>query len=222
MGQDVKASNRYLKRLKNSKINFIALSKNQADQFLKLTSRKVNEIIHWGIEDQPVNEIERDIDLLAVGSLIPLKNYSLFIKLVEVITRTNPEVRCKLVGTGPESSKLKTMARDKGIERNIEFTGLLNRTEIFKLMRRSRIFIHPSRFEGFGFVFAEALVNGMNIVSFNVGCAQEHPKWFIAKDEKDYILLIQKLLSGKLNFEPLNIFPISDTVNKYNGLYNLN
>jgi hypothetical protein len=30
------------------------------------------------------------------------------------------------------------------------------------------------------------------------------------------------LLSGKLNFEPLNIFPISDTVNKYNGLYNLN
>jgi glycosyltransferase involved in cell wall biosynthesis len=222
MGQDVKASNRYLKRLKNSKINFIALSKNQADQFLKLTNRKVNEIIHWGIDDQPVNEIERDIDLLAVGSLIPLKNYSLFIKLVEVITRTNPDVRCKLVGTGPESSKLKTMARDKGIERNIEFTGLLSRTEIFKLMRRSKIFIHPSKFEGFGFVFAEALVNGMNIVSFNVGYAQKNSKWFIAKDEQDFIDISINLLSSKLDFGVVNLFPLVETVNRYASIYGIN
>jgi hypothetical protein len=54
-------------------------------------------------------------------------------------------------------------------------------------MQRSKIFVHPSTFEGSGYVFAEALVNGMNIVSFNVGYAQQHPKWFIAEDEMDFI-----------------------------------
>ena len=221
MGQDVKNSNRYLKRLLDKKIKIIALSNNQAEQFLTLTNRKVDEIIPWGIDDQPASIVERDIDLLAVGSLIPLKNYSLFVKLVGEITKKNLDINCKLVGAGPELSKLKAMAKEKGIEKNIEFTGLLNRTEIFILMRRSKIFIHPSNFEGSGFVFAEALVNGMNIVSFNVGYAQEHHKWFIAKDERDFINLTQKLLSTPLDFTSVNLFPLTETVEQYASIYGI-
>ena len=115
---------------------------------------------------------------------------------------------------------LKEMTNKYGIDKNIEFTGLLSRKEIFKLMKKSKIFVHPSKFEGSGFVFAEALANGMNIVSFNVGYAQQSSKWFIAKDENDFISITNKLLSGNLNFEPLNIFPISETIKKYNKLYN--
>jgi len=48
------------------------------------------------------------------------------------------------VGTGPELSGLITLAREKGITENIEFTGLLSRNDIFKLMQRSKIFVHPS------------------------------------------------------------------------------
>jgi glycosyltransferase involved in cell wall biosynthesis len=219
MGQDVKSSNRYLKRLINKKIKIIALSENQANQFFDLTNRKVDEIIHWGIEDQPENSLRRDIDLLGVGSLIPLKNYSLFIKLVEEIAKKIPSVNCKLVGTGPELSKLKTMADEKGLKKNIEFTGLLNRKEIFKLMQRSKIFVHPSKFEGSGYVFAEALVNGMNIVSFNVGYAQKHSKWFIAKDEQEFINITKNLLSTELDFTPVNLFPMSETVARYASIY---
>ena len=80
MGQDVKASNKYLIWLKKSKTKFIALSKNQAELFHKLTNKKVTETIHWGIDDQQMISQERDIDLLGVGSVIPLKNYSLLIK----------------------------------------------------------------------------------------------------------------------------------------------
>ena len=83
MGQDVKSSNKYLNWLKNSKTRFIALSKNQAEQFFRLTKKRVDGLIHWGIENQKINVQNRDIDLLGVGSLIPLKNYYLFIKAVE-------------------------------------------------------------------------------------------------------------------------------------------
>jgi glycosyltransferase involved in cell wall biosynthesis len=222
MGQDVKSSNKYLRLLKNKKIKLVALSKNQSDWFFKLTNRNADEIIHWGIDNIPVSNCERDVDLLAVGSLIPLKNYSLFIKLVEMITPKNPDIKCMLAGTGPEEFNLKQFAKENGVEKNIEFKGILNRTEIFKLMQRSKIFIHPSKFEGAGYVFAEALSNGLNIVSFNVGYAQPHPKWFIAGDEEDFINITLSLLASKLDFSAVNPFPLAETVSRYASLYEIN
>jgi|WetSurMetagenome_2_1015567.scaffolds.fasta_scaffold06825_4 glycosyltransferase involved in cell wall biosynthesis len=219
MGQDVKASNKYLKWIKNTNTKFIALSKNQSELFQKLTKKNVTEIIHWGIDDQKIINQDRDIDLLGVGSLIPLKNYSLFIRIVEEIVKKNPDLKCKLVGSGPELLKLKTVTEVKRFSENIDFTGLLSRKEIFQLMQRSKILLHPSKFEGSGFVFAEALANGMNIISFNVGYAQEHPKWFIAKNEEDFISITRNLLTRNLNFDQVNLFPLQETVDRYARLY---
>jgi hypothetical protein len=114
-----------------------------------------------------------------------------------------------------------TLANAGRISGNIEFTGLLSRQEIFKLMQRSKIFVHPSTFEGSGFVFAEALVNGMNIVSFNVGYAQQHPKWFIAIDDQHFIKLTQDLLSTSLYYNPFNLFPLKETVERYVSIYGI-
>ena len=221
MGQDVKSTNKYLKRLIEKEIKFVALSENQANEFHKLTSKKADEIIHWGIDDQPVNNSGREIDFLGVGSLIPLKNYSFLIKTVEEVKKNFPQVSCKIVGAGPELSNLKSMAEQNGLIKNIEFTGLLNRKKIFKLMQRSKIFVHPSTFEGSGYVFAEAIANGMNILSFNVGYAQKHPKWSIANDDKDFIALSQKLLSSNLDFKPINLFPLSETIERYAYIYGI-
>jgi len=223
MGQDVQSSNYYLKILNNEKIKIISLSQNQSDEFYKITKRKVDDKIFWGIEDQDYNiNTERKIDLLAVGSLIQLKNYGLLIKTVAEIVKEFPKLVSKLVGEGPDFSKLKTMAANFGVDNNIEFTGLLSRKEIFELMKQSKIFVHPSKFEGSGFVFAEALANGMNIVSFNVGYAKQSEKWLIAKDDNEFIYHTKKLLSAKLSYEPLNNFPISETLHNYHQLYKLN
>ena len=88
-------------------------------------------------------------------------------------------------------------------------------------MQQSKIFVHPSLFEGSGYVFAEALVHGMNIVSFNVGFAQQNPKWFIAENEEEFIKLTINLLNKILNFNPINLFPLDETVNRYAELYGL-
>lgn len=223
MGQDVQASNYYLKILNNEKIKIISLSQNQSDEFYKITNRQVDEEIFWGIEDQDyrIND-ERKIDLLAVGSLIQLKNYELLIKTVAEIVKDFPKLVCKLVGEGPDFSKLKTMAANYGVDNNIEFMGLSPRKDIFKLMKQSKIFIHPSKFEGSGFVFAEALANGMNIVSFNVGYAKQSVKWLVANDDCAFISHTKNLLFSRLSYEPFNIFPISETVRKYHQLYNSN
>jgi len=88
-------------------------------------------------------------------------------------------------------------------------------------MQRSKIFIHPSKFEGSGYVFAEALVNGMNIVSYNIGCAHRNPKWFIAQNEQEIINITINLLASKLDFSAVNPFPLTETVNRYASLYEM-
>jgi len=223
MGQDVSPTNYYLRFLNKDMLKIVSLSQNQSAEFCKTVKRKVDGEIFWGVEVQDYNLTdERRIDLLAVGSLIPLKNYSLFVKVVAEIVEYFPDVVCKIVGDGPELSMLKDLAIQDGVNKNIEFTGLLSRKEIFKLMQQSKIFVHPSKFEGSGFVFAEALANGMTIISFNVGYAKKSDKWFIAEDDNDFAAITQKLLLAKLNYEPQNIFPISETVQKYHQLYTLN
>lgn len=223
MGQDVRLSNNYLRFINKNKISIISLSQNQSNEFFKITKRKVDDEIFWGIENQVYDvDYKREIDLLAVGSLIPLKNYTLLIKTLAEIVKIFSNIVCKIVGDGPEFLKLKTMAANYGVNDNIQFMGLKSRREIFKLMKNSKIFVHPSKFEGSGFVFAEALANGMNIVSFNVGYAKQSEKWQIANDDNEFIFIIKKLLLSKLSFEPFNIFPISETVHKYHQLYNLN
>jgi glycosyltransferase involved in cell wall biosynthesis len=221
MGQDVKKSNRYLRILKYAKFYIVALSNNQAEQFFNITSRNVNDIIHWGIDDQQFPLSERDIDLLAVGSLIPLKNYSLFVKLIANLVKNGVDIRAVLVGDGPQRAELEELTHEFGVTNNIEFSGLLNREDIFKLMQRSKIFVHPSLFEGSGYVFAEALANGMNIVSFNVGYAQNNPKWFIVKDEEEFIKTVKKLLNDKLDFSPANIFSLKETIKRYASVYGI-
>lgn len=221
MGQDVKDSNRYLNQSKNNEIKFIALSQNQFNQFFNLTQKKPDEIIHWGIEDQFFEESIRDIDLLAVGSLISVKNYQLYLNSIAKVISFHKNLKCKLVGSGPELESLRRLSNQLGINENIELTGLLNRHEIFKLMRRSKIFVHPSRFEGLGYVFAEALVNGMNIVSFDIGAAHRHPKWFIVEDDDDFINTLEKLLLSKLDFQQTNLFKLTDTVEKYAKIYGI-
>lgn len=222
MGQDVSSRNFYLKLLDKKKLTIVSLSKNQSELFKKLTGQNVAEEIFWGVNDQQFDIYnQREIDLLGVGSLISLKNYSAFINVVKRLKKDFPSVRAMIVGDGKLRNKLAQKTIDSGLENNISFAGNIKRSEVFKIMQKSKILLHPSLFEGSGLVFAEALANGMYLISFNVGYANENEKWFIAKNEDELYLHCKNLLNKNLSFNPMNIFPIEETVNRYAKLYGL-
>lgn len=222
MGQDVSKKNLYLRMLNKKKMKIVALSENQKKLFKQLTEYDVDEKIFWGVLSQKYdNESKRDIDLIGVGSLIPLKNYKLMIKTIAVLKKEFPAINCKLIGTGNQFEALKKLCKEHSLESNIEFLGSQSRENVFKYMKRSKILFHPSLFEGSGMVFAEALANGTHIVSFNVGYAQINPKWKIASDENEMIENVKTLLTSKLDHQPLNLFPIENTVESYAKLYGI-
>jgi len=220
MGQDVSTKNYYLRLLNKNKLTVVSLSQNQSELFRKITGRNVDDEIFWGVHNQRYDSSKkREIDLLGVGSLINLKNFKVFINVVHRLKSEFPSIRSMIIGDGNLRNKLSQQTKLLGLQNNIEFTGSIKRSEVFEFMKRSKILLHPSLFEGSGLVFAEALANGMHIASYNVGYAKENNKWNIAKNEDELYHHCRNLLNKNLSFEPMNIFPIEETVNRYAKLY---
>ena len=68
-------------------------------------------------------EEPRTIDIMGAGSLIPLKQYDVFVEVVAAVKKLIPSVKAILCGTGTEERKLKEMAEKYGLEKNITFMG---------------------------------------------------------------------------------------------------
>lgn len=70
-----------------------------------------------------------------------------------------PEVRLKLVGRGKDEARLRGM----GVE-NAEFLGFVDEEEKIGALKSARLFVLPSRFEGWGIVILEAAACGKPVV----------------------------------------------------------
>ena len=221
MGQDALPENNYLPFIDFNHLELIALCDRQAEELWKTAGRKVNKVIPWGISDQNFDlNKQRNIDILGVGSLIPLKNYSLFISIINRLVKIYPEVKAEIIGDGTEKEQLADLITKLNLEKNVNLAGELPHTEIMEKMQNAKILLHTSSYEGFGYVFAEAFANGMYVVSNNVGAATDLEKWKITENEQEFSSAIQNLLNSKMIFEAANIFSIDKTVNSYYNFYN--
>lgn len=219
MGQDVKKKNLYLKLLSIQKMNLVCISSFQQQQFLKIQSHQP-KIISWGIDPARfTNSSTKTIDIIGVGSLIPLKNYALFIDIIFEINKINP-IQVLLIGDGVEKEQLQEKINHLKLENTITLTGKLPYSETLENISKAKILLHTSNYEGFGMVFAEALQSKTLIVSKNVGCAFPSENWLIGETKEEMILACQKALSIAFSENFSNPFTIEKTVENYLNLYN--
>ena len=55
----------------------------------------------------------------------------------------------------------------------IEFTGVISRADKIRLMQRCKLYLSPSRYEGFGLAILEAMSCGAPMISSRVGALPE-------------------------------------------------
>ena len=224
MGQDVRRPNIYFNLLPLSKMHLIAVSEFQKKIFFEQTGLSASAVIQWGINNadfEGANNSNRDIDILGVGSLLPVKNYTLFIDLINDLHKDYPSLKTILVGDGPEKEILIEQIKMLGLENSVTLTGALSRRDVLGLMQRSKILLHTSHFESYGYVFAEALASGMSIVSFEVGIAQQLEDWKVCHSQNEMLEGLKFVLGrkGMQGNQPMN-YPIAGTTNKYIEVYN--
>jgi glycosyltransferase involved in cell wall biosynthesis len=113
-----------------------------------------------------LNKKENDIFLITTSRLVH-KN------AVDDVIRALPmlplRVHFIILGIGPEESKLKKLAEEIGVSSRVQFLGLIDHQEMPKYLRVSDIFIRPSRSEGMGNSFVEAMAAGLPVIATQDG-----------------------------------------------------
>jgi hypothetical protein len=95
--------------------------------------------------------------ILSVGNLIPIKGHELLLRSVAAITPAHPGVECRIIGDGSERGRLQELARELSIADRVHFLGRRPRAEVAAAMKQCALFALPSRYEGLGNVYLEAM-----------------------------------------------------------------
>ncbi|HTX88006.1 MAG TPA: glycosyltransferase [Bacteroidales bacterium] len=225
MGQDVKDQNRYLFFLRPFPLDVVLVSRFQSGVLKKRGKMNIGRVIPFGVDAScyhPDPSSERAVDILGAGSLNAVKNYDLFIRVVKQVSNEFPDLRCRILGGGPEKDRITQLIRENGLESNITLTGPLEYREVQEEMAGAKILLHTSRFEGQGLVITEALAAGMFVVCFPVGIAADpiSEKIHTGSTGEELALKILEILRLKdPSFNPEIPLKIGQTVEEYASIY---
>jgi len=130
-----------------------------------------------------VQEKEKIYDLLFVGRLEKAKGVDILLKAVQIIGKSyKKDLKVAIVGEGSLEKDMESLAKDLKVSTMVEFLGIRN--DVVNLMKKSKIFVLPSRWEGLPIVLLEAMANGIPVVSTPVGGVPE-----LIENGKDGILV---------------------------------
>jgi glycosyltransferase involved in cell wall biosynthesis len=222
LGQDARKDNKYPARLRADKNELVALSDFLRDEFEKNHGIRPTLVIPPGNDTlQPAaSTLPKNIDILAAGSLIPLKRFDLFLEVIANVRKTFPVPKCILVGEGPEKEKLEKMIEDLGLQDCVRLTGQLPHNAVLELMQKVKVFLHPSCYEGFSGVCLEALSMGAHVISFTKPMHHDINQWHVVRSENDMIRKTAEILQdANTTYEKQIVFRMHDTTRNMMELY---
>ncbi len=173
VGQYLKRPSRFLEKLASAVVrqfDLVVVRGEKAERFLR--SRGVRNritVITGSIRatSQPQTNRDRDIDLIYVGRLSPVKRPDVFLQVVKQVSRARSEVTAMVVGDGPLMEELRRLATLLGLDGQVQFVG--KQTDVESLLRRAKVFLLTSRSEGLSIALAEAMAAGAAPVVSDVG-----------------------------------------------------
>lgn len=120
---------------------------------------------------------DRDSDeLLWVGARRDHKGTDVLIRAVAIAREQRPGLHLRLVGRAPDAAgdaPWRDLADEVGLGDAVSFEPPADRAGVAAAMRRAGIFIHPSPYETFGMVAAEALASGLPVAARRSGGVEE-------------------------------------------------
>ena len=114
--------------------------------------------------------------VLTVGRWLATERYKGMDTLMTALPRLLlrwPELQLVLIGSGDDRPWLEAIARESGVHRHVHFLSNLTYGELSACYAACEIFALPSRGEGFGFVYLEAMARGKPVIGGAHGGAPE-------------------------------------------------
>lgn len=115
---------------------------------------------------QQLNKKQDDIFLITTSRLVPKNGIDTVIQALPLLPS---HVVFLVAGVGPLETELKKIARNLHVADRVRFLGLVPHAELPRYLKVSDIFIRPSRSEGMGNSFIEAMAAEIPVVATPVG-----------------------------------------------------
>lgn len=162
---------RISQRVYHSSRRVICISERVREQVLEGLGRSCRtSVVYNGVDPElfsPGSETSSGEPLvLSVGNLIAIKGHELLIRAVASLAPEFPELTLEIIGDGPERSRLQALAQQLQVPDRVHFLGRQSRHQVAAAMRRCTVFALPSRYEGLGCVYLEA----MSVGNPAIGC----------------------------------------------------
>ena len=128
-----------------------------------------------GVDASMLEQISEH-SVLIVGRMSASERYKGHDQLLEcwpLVRRAAPEAQLVVAGDGDDAERLKEKAGALGISDCVLFTGFVDPGTLDAMRRRAALFAMPSKNEGFGLVYLEAMREGLACVGSNVDAAPE-------------------------------------------------
>lgn len=152
----------------------------------------------WTDRTPAASPADRPPVILSVARQYRRKNTQALVRAMRGVVREIPDARLRIVGEGPETHRLAKLVRSLHLGDVVTLLGSVDGVEAVRHeMMRARVFCLPSRQEGFGIVFLEAMAAGTPIVAARCAAVPEtapHDEVALLVDPDDVDGLAQTLL----------------------------
>ncbi len=112
---------------------------------------------------------------LQAGRLIEKKGFATSLRAFAAFRNIHPRARFTIAGEGPMLDELRALARELGVEAQMEFSGFLDQADLRASFDRAHIFLHPSEVgpdgnqEGVPNAMLEAMASGLPVFATRHG-----------------------------------------------------
>lgn len=158
-------SRRISMRVYHASRRVICISERVREQVLEGTGRSSRtSVVYNGVDAEMFSPASSspscELRVLSVGNLIPIKGHEVLIRAVATVASGFRDLALEIIGDGPERVRLQQLAKELRISQRVRFLGRRSRVEVAEAMRRCTVFALPSRYEGLGCVYLEAMSSG--------------------------------------------------------------
>lgn len=138
-------------------------------QLLAVASENLpTEVVYNGTDAavfSPANWRPSKPTILIVGNLLAGKGHELVLQAISRLMHAHPDLQCHMIGEGADRDRFAALARDLEIADRIFFLGKRTRHEVAAAMRNCTVFVLPSRYEGLGCVYLEAMACAKPVIA---------------------------------------------------------
>ena len=173
----------------------------------RLTSEKV-VTIRWGVDTKTpllVPECKKIFDAVFVGRLHPQKGVLQLIDLWKHVCEKKKDAKLIIIGDGQLKSEVSEKIERCGLRNNVMMLGFKDGLEKIRLLKETKIFVHPAIYDTGAIAPAESMACGLPGVCFDLPALRTYyPKGMIKVQPYDFTKFAQSIIELLTNRQLYN------------------